>query len=172
MFPEWEKEEAVTDSSQPTQAILDHTQCMNDWFIDSFRNLFRINLPPVIKELKRSELELINEMHSHVNRELAMLHVRTAVLARLALKEVDPDQFEARFNELIKALDLSVDYSWKSYSVADDDTSDDDQEGTKDDTRPSIFVVTGKTWIGPDDVIKTEQQQAEKLSWLKKLMGR
>ena len=106
MFPKMQR-----DPSQPTQAELDHTEMMNLWWVKSFNNSFIPNLRPVVKEMKRDELKHMNALYAHVNRELAHLHLRTAVLTRLAFQEPDGDKLAKRFTELRKALDVGVTYT-------------------------------------------------------------
>jgi hypothetical protein len=148
-----EPSEAEREQPLPedTQSAWDkHWTTYNNWFVRSFAGL----IEPHINEMQNEQCRALNAVIKQQNAELARLHSRITVLARLVVKG-DADQIEKRYREL--SAGVEVKWTDRLFSL-DGDDADDDADSI---VTESVFVITDKS----QDELRTE-----KASWLSRLL--
>ncbi len=148
----------------PTQAEIDHTKKMNDWFRESFNNMFAPTLKPFAEKMLDAEVERLNETIVSMNREMADLHKRIAILSEVVTRAMGADRYAKHLHAVRDELDIIIDFSPTVYG--DDNDKDELRTLAKE---PSIFTVT--TRVKPDHTDDNTQPEG-KPSWLQRMMGK
>jgi len=164
MFPREGEATKTYDSSQPTQAEIDHTERMNNWFRESFANMFAPTLKPFAEKIMDAEVQRLNETIVSVNREMSCLHKQVAILSEVVKRAMTADRYQKHLHAVRDELDITVDYSPIIYG----DDNDKDELRTMSN-EPSIFKITTKT--KPDETTDDTEPKEPK-TWLQRMMGK
>lgn len=112
---------AARDPSQPSQEELDHTAKMNQWFVESFQNLFAAKLVMIAEATGDNAAKMANEILRQVYTDINAVRKDMLVMKILMLSsdDVKPSDVVAKFREMEAAIIKSSEYPIPSYEIRD-----------------------------------------------------
>ena len=178
LFPSNEHADDSGSLYNASQQEVEHTQRMNNWFSESFANLFLPALTPFAQEMADAEIEKLNMVILTMSNELERVHSKIALLSQVVQKSMTASQYQKCVQQVHDELEISV----KTDRLLFGELSKDDIQRLEDeirknipDDRTSIFTITVKkrnNEANKSDAIITRDSKPESKSWLHRMTGR